>query len=168
MEAAGAGAAVARNLKKAVVVFVEARQASFLISTDPARLDVQAIHAYLTRSYWAAGIPLETVQRCIEGAICFGVYDDGRQIGFARVITDRATFAYLADVYILESHQRHGLGKWLMSVIMSHPDLQGLRRFSLATKDAHGLYAQFGFTPLLAPDRHMEIARPNIYRSGGT
>ena len=149
-------------------MFVEDRQDSLLISTDPARLDVRAIHAYLTRSYWASGIPLETVERCIQGAMCFGVYDDGRQIGFARVITDRATFAYLADVYILESHQRRGLGKWLMRVIMAHPDLQGLRRFSLATRDAHGLYAQFGFTPLRAPDRHMEIARPNIYAGGGT
>lgn len=147
---------------------VEARQDTFLISTDPARLDTGAIHAYLTRSYWAAGIPLATVERCIEGAICFGVYDGGAQIGFARVITDRATFAYLADVYVLESHQGRGLAKWLMGVIMAHPDLQGLRRFSLATRDAHGLYAQFGFTPLGAPDRHMEIARPNIYRDGGT
>lgn len=149
-------------------MFVEERQDAFVISTDPARLDVQAIHAYLTRSYWAAGIPLATVERCIKGAICFGVYDDGRQIGFARAITDRATFAYLADVYILESHQGRGLGKWLLRVIMAHPDLQGLRRFSLATRDAHGLYAQFGFTPLQAPDRHMEIARPNIYRDDGT
>jgi GNAT superfamily N-acetyltransferase len=148
-------------------VLVEARQDTFLISTDPALLDVQAIHAYLTRSYWAPGIPIEVVERAIQGAICFGVYDDGRQIGFARVITDRATFAYLADVYILEAHQGRGLGKWLMRVIMAHPDLQGLRRFSLATRDAHGLYAQFGFTPLRAPDRHMEIARPNIYRDGG-
>ncbi|MEO8482858.1 MAG: GNAT family N-acetyltransferase [Acidobacteriota bacterium] len=148
-------------------MFVEDRQDALLISTDPARLDVRAIHAYLTRSYWASGIPLETVERCIQGAICFGVYDEGRQIGFARVITDRATFAYLADVYILESHQGRGLGKWLMRVIMAHPDLQRLRRFSLATRDAHGLYAQFGFTPLRAPDRHMEIARPNIYSGGG-
>ncbi len=147
-------------------MFVEARQDRLLISTDPARLDARAVHAYLTRSYWAPGIPLETVERSIKGAMCFGVYDDGAQVGFARVITDRATFAYLADVYILESHQGRGLGKWLIRVIMAHPDLQGLRRFSLATRDAHGLYAQFGFTPLRAPERHMEIARPDIYRGG--
>lgn len=147
-------------------MFVEARQDRLLISTDPARLDARAVHAYLTRSYWAPGIPLETVERSIKGAMCFGVYDDGAQVGFARVITDRVTFAYLADVYILESHQGRGLGKWLMRVIMAHPDLQGLRRFSLATRDAHGLYAQFGFTPLRAPERHMEIARPDIYRGG--
>jgi GNAT superfamily N-acetyltransferase len=148
-------------------VFVEARQDTLLISTDPARLDPRAIHAYLTRSYWAAGIPLETVERSIAGAICFGVYDNEAQVGFARAITDRATFAYLADVYILESHRGRGLGKWLMRVILAHPDLQGLRRFALATRDAHGLYAQFGFTPLVAPDRHMEIARPNLYRDKG-
>jgi GNAT superfamily N-acetyltransferase len=148
-------------------VFVEARRDGFLISTDPARLDVAAIHAYLSRSYWAAGIPMAVVERSIHGALCFGVYADDRQIGLARVITDRATFAYLADVYILESHRGHGLGKWLMSVIMAHPDLQGLRRFALATRDAHGLYARYGFTPLLAPERHMEIARPHVYRDGG-
>jgi GNAT superfamily N-acetyltransferase len=148
-------------------VFVEARQDTLLISTDPARLDPRAIHAYLTRSYWAQGIPLETVERSIAGAICFGMYDNEAQVGFARVITDRATFAYLADVYILESHRGRGLAKWLMRVILAHPDLQGLRRFALATRDAHGLYAQFGFTPLVAPDRHMEIARPNIYRNEG-
>jgi len=144
---------------------VEARQDSFLISTDPGRIDLQAVHAYLTRSYWSEGVPIEVVERSIRGSLCFGLYDDARQIGFARVITDAATFAYLADVYVLESHRGQGLAKWMMSVIMAHPDVQGLRRFTLATKDAHGLYAQYGFTPLRAPDRHMEIARPNIYRS---
>lgn len=143
---------------------VEARRGSFLISTDPARLDLVAVHAYLTRSYWSPGVPFAVVERAVRGALSFGVYEHDAQVGFARVITDRATFAYLADVYILETHQGQGLGKWLMGVIMAHPDLQGLRRFALATKDAHGLYAQFGFTQLRAPERHMEIARPNIYQ----
>jgi GNAT superfamily N-acetyltransferase len=146
-------------------VFVEERQDNFLISTDPSRLDARTIHAYLDRSYWAAGIPMDVVERAIRGSLCFGLYDDGRQIGFARVVTDRATFAYLADVYVLESYRGRGLSKWMMRVIMAHPDLQGLRRFSLATKDAHGLYAQFGCAPLARPDRHMEIARPDVYRA---
>lgn len=146
-------------------MFVEERQDNFLISTDPSRLDAHAIHAYLDRSYWAAGIPVEVVERAIRGSLCFGLYDGDRQIGFARTVTDRATFAYLADVYVLESYRGRGLSKWMMRVIMAHPDLQGLRRFSLATKDAHGLYAQFGFTPLAHPDRHMEIARPDVYRA---
>ncbi len=144
---------------------VEERHDNFLISTDPSRLDARAIQAYLDRSYWAAGIPIEVVERAIRGSLCFGLYEDDRQIGFARVVTDRATFAYLADVYVLESYRGRGLSKWMMRVIMAHPDLQGLRRFSLVTKDAHGLYAQFGFTPLAQPDRHMEIARPDIYRA---
>jgi GNAT superfamily N-acetyltransferase len=146
-------------------VFVEERQDNFLISTDPSRLDARAIHAYLDRSYWAAGIPMDVLERAIRGSLCFGLYDDDRQIGFARAVTDRATFAYLADVYVLESYRGRGLSKWLMRVIMAHPDLQRLRRFSLVTKDAHGLYAQFGFTPIAHADRCMEIARPDIYRA---
>jgi GNAT superfamily N-acetyltransferase len=146
-------------------VFVEDRRDNFLISTDPSRLDVRAIHAYLDRSYWAAGIPMDVLERAIRGSLCFGLYDGDRQIGFARTVTDRATFAYLADVYVLESYRGQGLAKWMMRVIMAHPDLQGLRRFALATKDAHGLYAQFGFAPLARPDRQMEIARPDVYRA---
>jgi GNAT superfamily N-acetyltransferase len=146
-------------------VFVEERRDNFLISTDPSRLDVRAIHAYLDRSYWAAGIPMDVLERAIRGSLCFGLYDGDRQIGFARTVTDRATFAYLADVYVLESYRGQGLAKWMMHVIMAHPDLQGLRRFALATKDAHGLYAQFGFAPLARPDRQMEIARPDVYRA---
>lgn len=146
---------------------IDERRGSFRISTEPSLLDPVAIHAYLTRSYWAAGIPLEVVERAIRGSLCFGVYDHDRQVGFARVITDRATYAYLADVYILEDYRGQGLSKWLMAVIMAHPDLQGLRRFALATRDAHGLYTQFGFAPLAVPDRHMEIARPDIYRTSG-
>jgi len=135
----------------------ERKSEEFVISTDPARLDVGAIHAYLTRSYWAAGIPKDIVAKSIEGSLCFGLYEAGRQIGLARVITDKATFAYLCDVYVLEDYRGRGLGKWLMSAVQSHPDLQGLRRFVLITQDAHGLYEQFGFSLLKEPARYMEI-----------
>jgi GNAT superfamily N-acetyltransferase len=144
-------------------VSLEVSRDQFVISTDPARLDVDAIHAYLTRSYWAAGIPREIVQRSIQGSLCFGLYTDEEQIGLARVITDRATFAYLADVYVLEAYRGLGLAKWLMSVVVSHPDLQGLRRFMLATRDAHGLYEQYGFRVAENPHSLMEIARMNAY-----
>jgi len=138
----------------------------FLISTDPRRIDVVAVHAYLSRSYWAESIPLELVARSIEGSLPFGIYEQEKQVGFARVISDRATFAYLADVYVLESHQGKGLSKWLMEVIMGHPELQGLRRFLLATRDAHGLYAQYGFTPLARPESLMEILEIGLYSRG--
>jgi GNAT superfamily N-acetyltransferase len=142
------------------VIPFESSREGFVISTDPARLDVHAVHAYLSRSYWAEGIPIEIVAKSIEGSLCFGLFDGSRQIGLARVITDRATFAYLCDVYVLESHRGQGLGKWLMSAVRSHPDLQNLRRFVLVTRDAHGLYEQFGFTTLKDPTRYMEISRP--------
>ncbi len=116
------------------------------ISTDPARIDAVAVHEFLTISYWAKGIPLETVRLSIENSIPFGVYHGQQLVGFARIISDRATFAYLADVFILPSHRGRGLSRWLMECIMGHPDLQGLRRWMLATQDAHGLYAKFGFT----------------------
>ena len=121
----------------------------FLISTDRSKLDVDVIHKFLTRSYWAAGIPRATVVRAIENSLCFGVYDNADQIGFARIISDFATYAYVADVFILEQYRERGLGKELMASIMAHPDLQGLRRWSLATRDAQGLYAQFGFEPVV-------------------
>jgi GNAT superfamily N-acetyltransferase len=135
----------------------ERKSEEFVISTDPARLDVGAIHEYLARSYWAAGIPKDVVAKSVEGSLCFGLYEGGRQIGLARVITDKATFAYLCDVYVLEDYRGRGLGKWLMSAVQSHPDLQGLRRFVLITQDAHGLYEQFGFSQLKEPARYMEI-----------
>jgi GNAT superfamily N-acetyltransferase len=135
----------------------------FVISTDPARLDLAVIHGFLTSSYWARGIPLATVQAAIDHSLPFGIYDRARQVGFARVITDTATFAYLADVFVLESHRGRGLSKWLMQCIMAHPDLQGLRRWMLATRDAHGLYRQAGFQALKAPDRWMEIHDPDVY-----
>jgi GNAT superfamily N-acetyltransferase len=134
------------------------------ISTDPSRLDRSLIHEFLGRSYWAAGIPREVVDRSIEGAMCFGVFDGGSQVGFARVITDRATFAYLADVFVLESHRGRGLATWLMEVIKGHPDLQGLRRWILMTRDAHGLYRKFGFREIADPSRCMEIVDREVYR----
>ena len=128
----------------------------FRISTDPSEFDIPAIHAYLTSSYWAAGISAELVARSIEHSLCFGVFADNAQIGFARVVTDRATFAYIGDVYILAAYQGRGLGKWLIASIIGHPELQGLRRWSLVTRDAHGLYEPFGFRPLTAPQGYME------------
>ena len=137
------------------------------ISADPGRLQPDAIHAYLVRSYWSAGVPRAVVDRAIANSLCFGIYvaESDKQVGFARVVTDKATFAYLADVYVLEEHRGQGLSKRLVATIQAHPDLQGLRRFMLATADAHGLYAQFGFTPLAAPERVMEIRNPDVYRS---
>jgi GNAT superfamily N-acetyltransferase len=145
---------------------VESRRGEFLISTNPARLDLDVIHGFLTDCYWAKGIPRETVARSIEHSLCFGVYDGrGAQIGFARVVSDFATVAYLGDVFVLESHRGRGLSKWLMECILRHPALQGLRRWILLTRDAHGLYAEFGFTPVKSPERYMELHRPDVYRS---
>src|SRR3954468_10135276 len=134
---------------------VELGRGDFLISTDRARLDLDVIHGFLTNSYWSRGIPRERVSRSIEHSLCFGVYDGGvAQVGFARVISDFTTYAYVADVFVLESHRGRGLGKALMESIMKHPALQGLRRWSLSTRDAHSLYAQVGFTPLKFPERY--------------
>src|SRR5215831_6778294 len=134
---------------------VEFRRGEFVVSTDRARLDLDVIHGFLTNSYWAKGIPRERVALSIEHSLCFGVYDgSGAQAGFARVITDFATYAYIADVFVLDSHRGRGLGKLLMKAIMQHPALQGFRRWSLSTRDAHALYAQFGFTALQFPDRY--------------
>lgn len=127
-----------------------------LISTDKTKLDVALIHHYLCmESYWAKNIPIALVEKSIAGSFCFGIYHQEAQVGFARVITDHATFAYLADVFVLESYRGKGLSKWLMETIIGHPDLQGLRRWLLATRDAHGLYAQYGFVPLDKPERIM-------------
>ncbi|MFY7997419.1 MAG: GNAT family N-acetyltransferase [Candidatus Kapaibacteriota bacterium] len=130
----------------------------YTISTDPQKMDVEAIYAYLSRSYWAEGRTKATVEKSLRNSLNFGVFSpEDAQIGFARVITDYATFAYLCDVYILEEHRGKSLSKWLVETIMAHRDLQGLRRWSLATRDAHGLYAQFGFTPLSKPEIWMQI-----------
>ena len=136
----------------------------FYISTENKKMDIDLIHSFLSRSYWAEGISKEIIGRSVEGALCFGVFENDKQVGFARMITDKATFAYLADVFIIEEYRGRGLSKWLMEVIMSHPDLQGLRRMVLATKDAHGLYKQFGFTPLINVDRWMHILDPDVYK----
>lgn len=131
---------------------LESRRDGYLISTDPQKLQVAEIHAYLSRSYWAASRPLEVVQHSLQHSLCFGVYKDGRQVGLARVISDYATFAYLCDVYILEEHQGGGLGKWLVSAILDHPALAGIPRWVLFTRDAHGLYEKYGFSPLGNPE----------------
>lgn len=143
--------------------YLELTREPFSLSTDPRRLDVDAIHAYLSRSFWAEGIPKEIVAKSIANSLCFGLFHERSQIGFARVITDRATFAYLCDVYVLEEHRGKGLGKWLIEVVMAHADLQGLRRFLLVTRDAHGLYSRHGFRVPPDPERLMEIFTHGMY-----
>jgi GNAT superfamily N-acetyltransferase len=136
----------------------------FTISTDKQRLGLTVIHKFLTEeSYWAATRSLEQTTTAIENSICFGLYHGDRQIGFARVVSDKATFAYLGDVFVIEEYRGRGLSKWLMQVIIEHPDLQGLRRWVLATRDAHGLYRQFEFSELRFPERWMEKTAPNAY-----
>lgn len=136
---------------------------TFTISTDKRKLDIETIHGFLTTSYWAKDITPTIVLRCIDHSLCFGIYDGQKQIGFARVISDYTTFAYLADVFVIEAYRGRGLSKWLMECIMNYPDLQGLRRWMLMTRDAQGLYSRFGFQIAARPDNVMEIARPNIY-----
>lgn len=145
----------------------EWQRGEYSISTDVNRLDLGVIHQFLATSYWAEGLPLEVLQRSIQNSLVFGIYKDKQQIGFARVVTDYSTFAYLADVFVWESFRGQGLGKWLIQTIISHPELQGLRRWLLATKDAHELYRQFGFTELLNPDRFMEKLNLNVYKQIG-
>lgn len=140
------------------------REGDFEVSTDPARLDIGMIHGFLAESYWAESIPRPIVERSIAHSLCFGAYGESGQVGFARVISDHATYAYIADVFVLPSFRGHGIGKLLMSAIISHPELQGLRRWSLLTRDAHGLYRQFGFTDPRHPARYMEISNPDIYK----
>jgi GNAT superfamily N-acetyltransferase len=143
---------------------IESRRGEFLISTDPTRLNLSVIYGFLTNCYWSKGIPREVVARSIEHSLCFGVYDgSGAQVGFARVVSDFATVAYLGDVFILEMHRGRGLSKWLMECITQHPALQGLRRWILLTRDAHELYKRFGFTPVKAPERYMELNDPGVY-----
>ena len=140
--------------------------AEYEISTDAHRLNVEVIHRFLAEdSYWSPGIPRSIVERAIANSLCFGVYHRAAQVGFARVITDKSTFALLADLFILEAHRGKGLSKWLMRCIVGHEDLQGLRRLLLLTSDAHGLYRQFGFKELGNPSRFMEVVRQDIYRS---
>ena len=145
---------------------VEHRRGEFVISTERGRLNLDVIHGFLTNCYWAKGISREVVARSIEHSLCFGIYEGGSaQVGFARVVSDFATVAYLGDVFVLESHRGRGLSKWLMECVMGHPALQNLRRWILLTRDAHGLYSKFGFTPVNAPERFMELHRPDIYEN---
>jgi GNAT superfamily N-acetyltransferase len=143
-----------------------AREGDFFVSTEPSLLDLSVIHDFMaTRSYWAPGIPRETQRRALDGSLCFGLYHAGRQIGLARVVTDRATFAWLCDVFVLEEYRGRGLSKWLMECVLKHSDLQGLRRFILGTRDAHGLYTRFGFKPLADATRFLEIHNTDPYRA---
>ena len=143
---------------------VELTWNGYRVSTDPARLDLMKVHAFLANeSYWAAGIPMPVLLKSVENSLCFGVYHQEEQVGFARVISDYATFAYVADVFIDEEHRNKGCGKWLMECIMGHPQLQGLRRWMLVTRDAHGLYAQYGFKPLANPEKLMEVVDLEVY-----
>ncbi len=135
----------------------------YTVSSDKSLLDLPYIHQNLSTSYWAAGIPIAVVANAIAGSMCFGIYRAGKQVGFARLITDRATFAYLADVFVDEKLRGQGLGKMLMDHIMALEFMPHLRRITLATRDAHALYAQYGFEPITTPERHMHIARPDIY-----
>jgi GNAT superfamily N-acetyltransferase len=146
-----------------ILMVHEWRRGEYLISTDKSRLDLTLIHNFLRTSYWAAGIPLEVVRRSIEHSLSFGLYKEDQQIGYARVITDYATFAYLGDVFILEPFRGQGLSKWLMEVVVTHPDLQGFRRWILLTKDAHGLYKKVDFTGVATPERYMERFFPDVY-----
>ena len=143
----------------------EHRRGQFRISTDRSRLNLDTIHAFLTECYWAKGIPKDVIARSIQHSLCFGLYEEGKQIGFARVISDYATYAYIGDVFVLNEYRGQGLGRWLMQCIMQHPSLQGLRRWSLQTRDAHGLYEHFGFRSLNAPERWMEIHNCEVYES---
>ena len=144
--------------------FLEFHKDDYTISTDPARLDLTIIHDFLAnRSYWAKGIPRHLVKKTIEHSLCFGLYYQGKQIGFSRVLTDYARFAYLMDVFVLEEFRGKGLGRWLMECVFGHPELKGVRRWMLATWDAQSLYAQYGFTPLARPDRLMEKVSKESY-----
>jgi GNAT superfamily N-acetyltransferase len=136
---------------------------AFAVSCDPADQDVDVIHAFLVESYWAKGVPRETVARSIRGSLCFALLDGSRQVGFARVISDRATIAYLADVFVLPEYQRRGFGRWLVECVLGHPELQGIRRWMLGTRDAHGLYRKLGFKPLARPEWLMEIRNFDVY-----
>jgi GNAT superfamily N-acetyltransferase len=153
-----------RSAESVDLEVVEHRREEFLISTDRARLDLDVIYTFLTNCYWAKGIPRDVVAESIDHSLCFGIYDGtSAQVGFARVVSDFATVAYLGDVFVLESHRGRGLSKWMMECITQHPALQGLRRWMLVTRDAHELYSRFGFTPVKSPEKWMELHRPDVY-----
>ena len=140
----------------------EQRRGDYTISCDVARMDIDVIHGYLARAYWSEGIPREIVERAVPRSLCFGLFELETQIGFARVVTDYTTFAYICDVFVLESHQGKGLGTWLMQCVMQHPEIQGLRRCQLITRDAHTLYEKVGFRSISKPERHMERTTPAV------
>ena len=143
------------------------QKSEFTITDEREKLDVELIHNFLSNSsYWSKGIPREVVAKSLAHSLCFGLFDLDQQIGFGRVVTDRATFAYLADVFVVENYRGQGLGKWLVACILEHPELRDLRRWMLATLDAHQLYHQYGFVPLSNPERFMEVHNPNIYCQG--
>lgn len=142
---------------------IEWRHEPYVISTDMEKIDLDVVHGYLTTAYWSQGVSRSIVEQAIRNSVCFGVYRHDEQIGFARVVTDRTTFAWLADVFILPDERGGGLAKWLMEAVMSHPELTGVRRWMLATRDAHGLYRQFGFKEPLRPERYMEIVELDAY-----
>ena len=146
----------------------ELSRGGYVVTTDPSRLDIDYIHAFLTRSYWARGIPRDVVARAIENSLNFGLFEGARQVGFARAITDRAWYAYIADVFVDEAHRGKGLGKLIMEAVTSHPELQNLRRMMLGTADAHGLYRQFGFTDVDKPERWMERGDPAVYEQAAS
>ena len=143
---------------------MEWKQNGFTVNDRREDLDIDTIHNFLRESYWANGVPRPIVEKAIDNSLCFGLYHESKQVGFARVVSDHATFAYLADVFVISAYRGRGLGKWLISCILVHPELQGLRRWLLATRDAHALYARNGFVALRKPEWFMEINDPDIYR----
>ena len=140
------------------------RRGRHWVTTDPEKLDMEVVYGYLSRAYWCEQIPRATLERALLHSLCFSLFEGERQVGLVRVISDYTTFAYLCDVFVLESHQGQGLGTWMMRCVMQHPDLQGLRRWHLTTRDAHALYRKYGFVPLSKPERHMEVFTPDIYK----
>ena len=143
---------------------MEWKQGEFTITDRREDLDIETIHNFLRESYWAKGIPRAIVEKAVNYSLCFGLYHNSKQIGFGRAVSDHATFAYLADVFVVPAYRGRGLGKWLVSCVLAHPELQGLRRWMLATLDAHGLYEQNGFVALRKPEWFMEINDPDIYQ----
>ncbi len=152
------------TVERASPAILEEHRGEFVLTSDPSRMDMAVVHGYLSRAYWCEGLPRETLERAMRNSICFGIFERDKQIGFARVVSDRATFAYICDVFVLESHQGKGLGTWLMQCVVKHPELQGLRRWNLTTRDAHALYGKVGFTLLSKPERHMELFTPDMYK----
>jgi ribosomal protein S18 acetylase RimI-like enzyme len=147
------------------VTLVEEHRGEYSVSTDASRMNLSVIHGYLTKAYWSEGVPRHTIERAMRNSLCFGVFKGDRQIGFARVVTDYATYAYICDVFVLEAHRGRGLATWLLECISSHPDLQGLRRWGLTTRDAHPLYEKAGFERTRIPERYMDRVFPDIYKS---